>query len=161
MQYKTGDIFHCRSYGLIGRGIRWATKSQFNHSAIFIEIWGQGYIIDSQRKGTNLIPFEEWEKKWGYEYVVHRNPYLTDYKKLAIRALSKSGNTAYDFGSLLFRQPLKILTGKWRERPDKTEKRMYCSEFVAWCFKIHSYYRTTPQDLYDFCIKNNFIEIVK
>jgi len=158
--YKTGDIFHCRSYGLIGRGIRWATKSQFNHSAIFIEIWGQGYIIDSQRKGTNLIPFEEWEKKWGYEYEVHRDPFLYVYTDFSIKALSKSGNTGYDFGSLLLRQPIHLLTGEWKQRPDKHDKRMYCSEFVAWCHNIETYYKTTPQDLYEYCKQNNFI-IVK
>jgi hypothetical protein len=160
MQYKTGDIFHCRSYGLIGRCIRWATKSQFNHSAVFIEIWGQGYIIDSQRKGTNVIPFDEWEKKWGYEYEVHRDPFLQNHKYFSLRALSKSGNTGYDFGSLLLRHPISLITGKWKHKGDKEEKRMYCSEFAAWCHHIETFYRTTPQDLYQHCINNKF-QIIK
>jgi hypothetical protein len=161
MQYKTGDIFHCRSYGVIGRLIRKATKSEYNHSAVFIEIWGQGYIMDSQAKGTNLIPFEEWEKKWGYEYIVHRDPFLEDRKSFALRAMSKSGNTGYDFGSLILRQPIKLITGKWHQKPEKKEERMYCSEFVAWCHHIESFYRMSPQDLYEHCIKYKFFEVTK
>jgi hypothetical protein len=160
MQYKTGDIFHCRSYGVIGRLIRWATGSIFNHSAVYIEIWGQGYIIDSQRKGTNLIPFEEWEAKWNYKYVVHRDPFLTDHKYFSLRALSKSGNTGYDFASLLIRHPISLLTGRWKHKGDKEEKRMYCSEYVAWCHHIEGSYRMTPQDLYEYCTVNNF-EVIK
>jgi hypothetical protein len=159
MFFKTGDIFHCKSNGFIGRAIRWATKSNINHSAIFIEIWGQAYIIDSQSKGTNLIPFAEWTDKWKYKYIVHRDPHLTDHKQFAIRALSKSGNTGYDFESLLIRQPISLITGKWNHRERKENERMYCSEFAAWTHYIDISYRMTPKDLYNYCKENKYIEV--
>lgn len=163
MLFKTGDIFHCQSNGIIGRAIRKATKSRFNHSAVFIEIWGQAYIMDSQAKGTNLIPFSEWNNKWKYKYFVTRDPFLKDLKYFSMRALSKSGNTGYDFGSLIIRQPLYLLTGKWHQKESKHNNKMYCSEFVAWCHEIHSAYRMSPEDLFNYChlhqhilIYNNF-----
>jgi hypothetical protein len=153
MDYKTGDIFICRGNSLIAKGIRWATKSYYNHAAIFIEIWGQPYMMDSSSKGTNLIPFDEWEKIFNFEYVVYRNPNLTDYKTFSIRAVSKSGNTGYDFHSLLLRHPIEILTGKWKYKGEKENERMYCSEYTAWTHEIDHAYRMSPQDLLEYCQK--------
>lgn len=160
--FKTGDILHCSGERLLSRIIKRVTKSKFSHSAVFIEIWGQAYVIDSQAKGTNLIPFDEWEKKWNYTYEVHRNPSIIneeERRKFAIKALSRSGSTGYDFASLLIRQPIYLLTGNWREKEEKKYKRMYCSEFVAWAHGIESSYRMSPQDLYEYCNDNNFIKL--
>lgn len=159
--YKTGDIFHCSGERLLSRIIKKVTKSKFSHSAVFIEIWGQPYIMDSQAKGTNLIPFDEWSKKWNYTYEVHRSLLLSDEnlrREFAIRAMSRSGNTGYDFVSLLIRQPIYLLTGKWRERESSKGKRMYCSEFVSWCHGIDSSYRMSPQNLYEYCNNNEFMQ---
>ncbi len=162
MMFKTGDIFHCSGERLLSRLIKRFTKSKFSHSAVFIEIWNQAYVMDSQSKGTNLIPFDEWEKKWNYTYEVHRSPLLFDETKrreFAIKALSRSGNTGYDFISLLIRQPLYLITGKWKEKESRKHKRMYCSEFVAWSHGIESSYRMSPQDLYEYCNNNDFIKL--
>ena len=51
---KTGDVLHCRGKKLISKMIRWATKSQINHTALFILIWGEPYIIDAQDNGVNV-----------------------------------------------------------------------------------------------------------
>jgi hypothetical protein len=67
----------------------------------------------------------------------------------------KVGVTAYDFESLILRQPLELITGKWREKSDK-ETRMYCSEYVAWVYGVKESYRMSPQDFYEWQIKNRF-----
>jgi hypothetical protein len=162
MHYHTGDIFHCSGNKPISRIIKKLTQSKFSHSAVFIEIWGQGYIMDSQSKGTHLIPFDVWEKKWNYTFDVHRSPTLEsdlNRRAFSIRALSKAGHTGYDFVSLIIRHPIYLLTGQWHEQESKKHNKMYCSEFVAWTHNISSSYRMSPQDLYDFCIKNNFSKV--
>ena len=62
-QIKSGDVAHCRSNGILGRAIRIFTRSHVNHTAMFIEIWGKIFVIESQKNGTNLKPFQEWVKK--------------------------------------------------------------------------------------------------
>lgn len=162
MDYQTGDILHCRSYGLLGTLIRKFTKSEFNHSAIFIEVWGQPYIMDAQKDGTNLRPFEEWKRVYDYDYIVHRKE-LSELRKrdLAKRALSKSGHTGYDFISLIIKHPIQLITGKWKYKGDRETEKMFCSEFVSWCHEIGSSYRMSPGDLYKYCIENKYNEITR
>ena len=157
--YKTGDIFNCYSNSLMSRLIRKATKSKFSHTAIYIEVWGQPYIIDSQKDGTNLRPFDEWQKMFNYKYEVRRSLDTINEKNFSLRALSKVGHTGYDFEGLLIKQPIELITGRYKKKPND-EERMYCSEFVAWCYCITHAYRMSPQDLYEWQIRNQFYEII-
>lgn len=155
LKYKTGDIFHCKGNGLVAKGISLFTKSEITHSAMFIICWGKPFIIEAQAKGVYIIPFYEWKKKWKYEYVVSRSPIELNDRLRALKAMSKLGHTAYDFQGLLIRMPIKLITGKWRDKPNDGEK-MFCSEFVAWVYGLENNNRVSPKDLYNYCIKNNF-----
>ena len=154
---KTGDILHCSGKRIISKLIKKFTKSEFSHSALFIEIWGQPYIIDAQKDGVNVRPLHEWQEMYNYDILVHRSSDLVNEKTFAQRALTKVGHTAYDFEGLVLRQPVELLTGKWVEKGDTT-KRMYCSEYVAWVYGIEKAYRFSPQDLYEWCKNNYFYE---
>lgn len=156
--YKTGDIFHCTGHKLISKGIMTFTKSNFSHSAFYLEIYGKGYIIDAQSKGVNLISFEKWKEKWKYKYIVTRPNFPISEKFISVRAMSRAGNTAYDFESLLLRKPIDLITGKWHTRYNEDEK-MYCSEYIAWIYNAKESYRMSPKDLYNWCLKNNFVEV--
>lgn len=153
--YKTGDIFHCTGHGLVSKGISVFTKSKITHTAMFISIWGEDFIIEAQRKGVYTIPFKEWKDKWKYEYIVNRSPDVIDEKEIATKAVSKLGHTAYDFQSFLLRMPVKLITGKWRAKPNEDDK-VFCSEFVAWCYKFTGSERLTPKELYSLTIELNF-----
>jgi len=155
---NTGDILHCSSNRLISRIIKRLTKSKFSHSAFFIEIWGQPYVIDAQKDGVNLRPWNEWLDKYVYDIVAHRSSRKYSSDALAKRAMTKIGHTGYDFEGLLFKQPLKLLTGKWFVRKNESE-RMYCSEFVAWVYGAERSYKMSPQDLYELCLKSEFYEV--
>lgn len=157
---KTGDILHCSADRLIPKLIKKFTKSKFNHSALFIEIWGQPYVIDAQADGVNVRPWNDWVDKYGYKVLVHRSPNDIDHKELAMRALTKVGHTGYDFEGLILKQPIELLTNTWRQKTDETQ-RMYCSEYVAWVYAISRSYRMSPQDLLEWCTMNNFIEVAK
>ena len=154
---KPGDILHCTGTRLISKLIKKFTKSEFSHTALYLEIWGQPYVIDAQKDGVNVRPFEEWVKKYNYSYTISRSESLNDdqIKEICKRALSKTGHTAYDIESLILRQPWKLLTGKWKE-VGNTEEKMYCSEFVAWVYQIPNYFKMSPEDLYNWCTRHSF-----
>lgn len=155
---RTGDILHCSAERIIPKLIKKFTKSKFNHSALFIEIWGQPYVIDAQKDGVNLRPWHDWMIKYGYDIVAHRSSEEIDTKELAKRALTKVGHTAYDFEGLIIKQPIELITNTWHVKKDETQ-RMYCSEFVAWVYAISRSYRMSPKDLYDWCNINGFKQV--
>lgn len=149
MKLETGDILSCKKDRLISRIIRFVTRGEYNHTAIYLEIKGEPYIADSQAKGTNLIPLKAWEEKWGYSYTVHRKRKI-NIAKIKKRALSKVGHTPYDFGALLHHIHFALFN-RWRgKRKEDAKDRMYCSEYVAWVFELHNWWKTTPQALFDY-----------
>ena len=146
-ELKAGDVLHCRSRGFVARGIQLFTKSRINHTAMVIELYGKKYIIDSQRDGTNPRPIEEWLNKFSYQFSVHRPVQDIDIDAVQERALSMSGHSPYDFASLLIYQPIYILFGKWKgRREEKAERRMYCSEFVAWVYEYEKWWKLSPAE---------------
>lgn len=159
MELKTGDILNCTGNKLLSKLIRLFTKSEFSHTAIFIEIWGEPFIIDAQKDGTQLRPFNKWADKYNYKYEVRRAPYELNVTNFSKRMTSKLG-TKYDVKSLVIGQPIEIFTGKWvTDKKEEYTKKMYCSEFVAWCYGIEDYYKMSPEDIYRWQIENKFIEI--
>ena len=156
---KTGDVLICSSNRLLSRAIKKVTKSKFSHAAIFIEVWGQPFIMDAQRDGINIRPFDKWMEKYNYEILVYTTSNTFDPKELSLRAATKSGCTGYDFASLIWRYPVSIITGKWHEKNDKDE-RMTCSEFVAWVFGVDRSYRMSPEYLFVWCKMNYFYEVI-
>ena len=157
---KTGDILHCTGHRLISKLIKYFTKSKFSHSAMFIEIWGQPYIIDAQKDGVNVRPFDVWKEKYDYTFKVYRSTKEIDHRTLALRALTKVGNTGYDFESLLIKHPITLITNtSWKLGKDEYN-RMTCSEYVAWVYGVERSYRISPEDLYNWCVINGFYEVV-
>ena len=164
MELKTGDILHCTGYGFPSGIIKWLTKSKFSHTAVFISIWGQPYIIDVQSKGVIPKPFDYWEKKYAYEYIVSRDETL-DEKEWALRAMSKVGMTSYDYINLVVRQVIYRLWLKltgWHLwiKVKSEEHEMVCSEYVAWTHKITDWGKASPQDVYQYCINNPNIKTI-
>ncbi|KAF5066668.1 Permuted papain-like amidase enzyme, YaeF/YiiX, C92 family [anaerobic digester metagenome] len=145
---QSGDVLHCTSERLLSRIIRKLTKGRVNHSALAIEVWGELFIIDAQKDGTNLRPISEWNKKYKYSYKIFRP---TDFStEIRSKAISKIGSTPYDFLSLIVWQPIYILTGKWHGRGKKNAgKRMYCSEYIAWLFDFDYWWQLSPQAVYN------------
>ena len=145
---KTGDILHCNSGRVLSRLIRWFTRSDFaNHTAVVVECWGQLYVVDAQKDGTNPRPIEQWYRDFGYQVIVARpNIGPKDPKAFSIKAFTKVGNTAYDFVSLILKYPFWTITGKWKKESDP-ESKMFCSEYVAWLWGIENSHRIDPHAL--------------
>lgn len=157
---QTGDILHCRGRRMISKLIMRFTKSKWSHTALAIRISGDLFIIDAQKDGVNLRPFSAWHKEYQYEFLVHRSTSQIFPNTLQQRALSKVGHTAYDFVSLIARQPIELVTGKWKENKDP-ERKMYCSEYVAWVYSHPHYFSMSPEDVYRWCLDLEFKEITK
>jgi len=155
---KTGDILHCTRDKFLSRVIKYFTKSRFSHTALFIEIWGQPYIIDAQKDGVNVRPFDAWREKYDYSIIVHRSASEFDSIAFSKRAMTKVGNTAYDFEGLILKQPWKLLTGSWKNKGNE-DQRMYCSEYVAWVYVVEKSYHMSPEDVYQWCKQNSFYEV--
>lgn len=155
---KTGDILHCSGKRLLSRLIKKFTKSKFSHSALFIEIWGQPYIIDAQKDGVNVRPWNDWCDTYNYNIEAQRSPNVIDYVEFSKRAMTKVGHTAYDIEGLVLKQPIELLTGQWNRKKNEDDK-MYCSEYVAWVYAVEKSYRMSPEDLYQWCLSNSFITI--
>lgn len=126
------------------------TNSDVSHSAMYIEIWEKGYVLEAQRKGVVLLPFEKWEKI-GYRYTTSI-PIGIDDKFLAIKSMSKLG-TAYDYISLLFYKPLEMFFSVYIKRKDY-ESKLYCSELISLLFNINGFEGMTPRDLKTYCLTN-------
>ena len=139
---KSGDILICkRKTGLIARLIRLATKSEWSHTALYIELNNSPMIIEAQVNGVNLKAFDNWVDKYSYEYKIMRKKSPMDVKD---KAISKIGITAYDFESFIIRQPWRLLTGNYKNKGKKEEKRMICSEFTAWVYDLPNWWKSLP-----------------
>lgn len=159
---QTGDILHCTGKRLLARLICKFTKSKFSHTALFIKVYGQPYIIDAQKNGVNLKPFYEWLEEYDYTFTATRFDEPYNEKEIAIRALSKTGLTGYDFEGLLIKQPIELITGKWKYKGDYEEQeKMYCSEYVSWVWQVPQSYRISPGDLYEFVVKRKAIVVAE
>ena len=163
IQLEKGDVLSCISNGKLAKLIKAFTKSRINHSAYVVDVWEELYVIDSQRDGSNLRKLEEWKEKYNYQVVIHRKREYSEktYKAEAKKALEKSGMTPYDFKSLLWYQPIYQITGKWKgKKNEDAEKRMYCSEFVAYVIGLPEYWRLSPAEVYEqLLINKNYITL--
>jgi hypothetical protein len=149
IELKPGDVLHCTSDKILARAIQFFTKSRISHTATVVDIWGKLFIVDSQRDGTNPRPLKEWIEKYSYKYKIHR-PLEIDIVKYHIKVASKIGFTPYDFASLLIYQPWYQITGKWIGKTNKeSDKKMYCSEFVAWLNDLPEYWRLSPNQVFE------------
>lgn len=155
MKLETGDILHCRGRRLLSRLIMRFTKSRKSHTAIVVECWGQLYVVDAQRRGVNPTPLYDWHKHYGYEITVSRDLNLSDKKALSIKSFSKVGLTRYDISSLFIIYPIYLFTGKWIAKKSKDDNKNYCSDYVAWVKGFDNYWKMSPEDVYQRCLKDS------
>jgi hypothetical protein len=153
---KHGDILICRRKSFLSRLIRKVTKSEWSHTAMILEVWGKIYILEMQRKGVELISYDEWVDKWGYEYVIFRNTKIFNEKDLGVKALSIVGRKVkYDYFTFIFRIPYKLVTKKYRYMGEEIEtKRMICSQLTGWLRDLPNWHKMTPESQFEYLHQN-------
>lgn len=168
---KDFDVLFCVGDGVLSKAITTATQSEFSHVAHFRLINGKPYIVDAQKNGLTAKPWDAWVNKFNYRFVVLREPNLTALKlaNYEEREFDLLG-TRYDYESLGFRHPKKIITNilnrfrkkqkdGWKERTDEQEvKRLYCSEHIA-TVRGFAEKQLTPQEVFTECIVRGYKEV--
>ena len=161
-QLKHGDVLHCWSGSWLSRTIRRVTGGGISHTAIVIKLNGTVVIADAQANGVNLRSLQEWQKKYNYEYTIHRRLDRSAewLNSIDNRVMQKIGVTPYDFAGLIH-QLVYNVCGWWvGRRKEKAEARMYCSEFIAWVLQIDRYWKLSPAQLYEVLENSNEYELI-
>jgi hypothetical protein len=116
-------------------------------------------VFDAQIDGTQIRTFDKWLKDYDYKFVATRDITLTpgDFAVMK-RRMYRNLDKGYDFESLLIRQPIKLITGKWKQRKNE-DTRLYCSELVANIYGAEYSERMSPQDLFMWCVNQRHILI--
>lgn len=160
---KDGDVLHCRGNRFLSKIIKWFMKSRITHTALVVELNGLLFVVDSQRDGTQLRLFDEWQRKYKYTFFISRNTCYTGKEGAYYhvdRVFSSIGFKPYDFASLLIHQPRYIITGKWPTRTkEREDNRFYCSEFVSYVLGIPEYYKQSPEDLLQILKSNDCYQL--
>lgn len=154
---KTGDMALCFKDSELSEAIRLASNSEFSHSATFIWVNGDLAVADSQADGFQIRDFFVWMEDFGYSFEVWSQKVPRgDYEK---RIRKIAGTTKYDWFSLLFRQPRKLITqflNKFRKKKksgytfkgeDKEAKRMYCFESSLYVWGHDHTHQPTANEL--------------
>ena len=155
MKRQKGDILHCHGEGWVAKCIGFFTGSYITHTAL---MYDDDHVIESNFSsknhinGVNVLPFDEWQKIYGYKFKVSRPDRFT--ASMFEKAKSKI-NVKYDFQSTFVMQPLHIITNLWLGATNqRAQKRFYCSEFVAWVYGLPNWEQITPADVYKICLKS-------
>lgn len=156
---KTGDVLICKRNSFLSKMIQLVTKSNWSHTAIIVEFFGQIYVADMQKKGIELNPIDEWKLKWNYEFICFRNVDVERFNENEIgeKIVSVVGSkTKYDFFTFIFRIPYKLITKKYKFKGDEIEtKRMICSQFTGWIHNMNEWWKMTPISQLEYLEKSN------
>lgn len=154
MKLLSFDVLHCwRKNSIVGDIIKDVTETYISHTALYIEIYGIGFIIDSQWDGTRFRSFKDWQNKYNYSYHVSRRIGLIDQEDLTEK-VQKYVNRMYGFVDLirhLIMRYFNVWLGSKRE-----DKNLVCSEFVMRIFGNKDAYKATPKDALKWCKENGF-----
>jgi hypothetical protein len=155
---KTGDEAHCTGHGIISKAISKATKSEITHTAVFIWVWGELCVIEAQRKGVNLITFDNWQRKYNYDFIATRKQVQVDEKEYSKKAMKFLAVTGYDFALLCLKFPFSILasliTGKEfvPKMGPKESNKMTCTELIATLRGLENPHEYSPNKYFEKCI---------
>jgi hypothetical protein len=121
--------------------IRFFAKVKYNHCAVYVKNWGQGFINEAIDKG--VIPEIASHRLRNVHVKIIRNPRVGTVPEdvIARKANRVLGYTKYDYLGTMFHQLIWQLSGKrWWIGPktrEEAEKKMYCYEYAAW---VHEEY---------------------
>lgn len=160
---QSGDIILIRTKSLIGTLIRffqnlWGNNCPYNHVAIIAQDKGIYYVYESLTTGFVRTPYTMWNTK-NKEFVILRPTFDFNKDKLNELCFNIVG-TKYDFVGTLWIQLIQQVSDErinlGTNNKKKAEKRLYCSEAVAYLFNMSSkhimyvnWMLTDPQDIFE------------
>lgn len=169
---QSGDIILVRTKSLIGTLIRFfqnifGSDCPYNHVAIIAKYNGIYYVYESLSTGFVRTPYTMWDTK-NKEFVILRPTFDFNKNKLDELCTNIVG-TKYDFVGTLWIQLIQQVSDErinlGTKNKKKAEKRLYCSEAIAYLFNMASknimyvnWMLTDPQDLFEDWINNKLYE---
>lgn len=158
-QTKTGDIVHRHApfvWYKLGRWISWlirkVTKSWSGHTAMIVWVFGEPMVYESDEGHVRPITYKQWAKD--AEIVITRFE-MSNRKRRKLAKISTSQlGKEYDFKGTIIDQFILQIRGKWYGYTgDNAEDKMYCSEYIAWCYnkllKMYAdWFKTPPSKMY-------------
>lgn len=141
---------------LISRIIRWFTKATVSHCFFVFDLFGKGWVLQSDFFGVVILPLEKFQKS---NTIIALAPIPELGEDDLARAMQELGG-AYDFGGLL--GGIFPIIGSWFKRkwknPWENPSALFCSEFIVVSLQEASFpgadqlvaSETTPEDLKDF-----------
>jgi len=138
---KPGDIITFRGETVLGKIIRWATMSNYNHSALYI---GNQEIIEALSNGIVISDINERLDNSKEEVYIDRVKNFDTSKTDALIEYAKTFlNTKYDWIGLLGiltkysvrRLGLDKWITFWGRNRIEDQRKLWCSEYVGLVFK--------------------------
>lgn len=141
----------------LSAAIRFFTKCYYNHCGICVINWGKPFINESNIKGVIARPLSKYIIRDKTKIIILRDKATLNEKYISTTANEMLG-TKYDFSSLFFYQLYFRLTGKWigRTKEAAVKDGMVCSEYVAWCYNLNSWWLYSAKEL----LNSNLFKVV-
>lgn len=161
--FATGDTFHCYRKSLMSGIIRSVTGGEISHNGIFLRINGKPYVIEAQKEGVIIKPFDLWVIQYGYNFIATRDPKATISGTRYVDASLSYTGIKYGFFDLA-RHWIYKKTRIWLGI-DKEHKRLVCSEYRM---LVHAEFyntyelqieRMNPQEVYEWELSIGFEQI--
>lgn len=126
MNLKIGDIIIVQSDTVVGRTIRWVTRSWASHVAVYI---GDGLVFEAKPSRSGYVSLSKYQS-WPYKYRVYR--LKTEWENVAMfveRLLTKEGRK-YDFWQIGYLLILSLFGLRNRVFVKTSKNRSICSEVI-------------------------------
>ena len=159
MEIRNGDIALLHNYfnwkkpmTYLSWAIRFFTRSPWNHAGILVVIDSEVFVIEALAKGITKRNFKEWNIPSDKYYEILRPKERLsklDEHRVAFEALSLVG-IPYDYFNIILHQPILIIFGIWIGRKKQGNKKLVCSELVAYLYRdrIKKWWKTTPKGIF-------------
>lgn len=144
--YRTGFVWtHPITY--LSAAIRFFTGVEYNHAAVVVSSWGVPMINEAIGKGIIQRPLAEHLERHKSKIFVLRPTAPLEESAFCIHANSALGRS-YDTTALVFHHLWYRLTKRWTgSTREKAEKKMVCSEYVAWCHRLENWWLYSSAEL--------------
>ena len=170
-QINTGDNLLVSTESFLGDAIQEFQKCKWNHSAKFLWLHDKLYIVEAEKRGECITPFEYYTSNPAKYQLCIQKQRITQTPLQVERwihyALEKCGKSTYGYTNLLIAQPVKYLFGAWigAKSLEKVENRGFiCGQLVAYLdhltygwYPNNEWIPIAPVDLYKSGHYENFI----
>lgn len=130
--------------------IRLFTKSKYNHVGLFIESWGEMFLIEAIGKGVIVRPCTYMNRP-GNDILILEPNFDYDSKELSKKVTKQLGKS-YNYKLLILEQAWYRLTGDWWGRTNvnhNQEKSFVCSSLIAWAFCFPEWWKWSAKEFYE------------